>query len=274
MNTKKTFHSCDDLSFVQVAATELTPLMIDWLVARLEGVQVGYDGTSLRTEDEHLVYGGTYSPSTDPALGHVLLEREKIQCRYIDSPGHKFHGLWFAQDCIFRPTEQSVGWSPYGTTYPDLHLGYLTGPTMLVAGLKFIIAKSMAGKTPLPEVCVPAQLAPAKLKRTGKKLLPLMLKRIAAAHRLEVGLHFTPGEVELLALGIITDVDADVTTPVPSACDVTTAASHEERFELMSKRLRVAYKAGLGLECSRIELRMLGMTSLVKSTARAQPSSE
>lgn len=39
--------------------------------------------------------------------------------------------------------------------------------------------------------------------------------------------------------------------------------SHEERFALMSKRIRTAYKANLGLHLSPAEVQMLGMTSLV-----------
>jgi hypothetical protein len=39
--------------------------------------------------------------------------------------------------------------------------------------------------------------------------------------------------------------------------------SHEERFALMSKRIRTAYKANLGLQLSPTEIQMLGMTSLI-----------
>jgi hypothetical protein len=48
--------------------------------------------------------------------------------------------------------------------------------------------------------------------------------------------------------------------------------SHEERFALMSKRIRTAYKANLGLQLSPTEIQMLGMTSLIgmiKPTTRA-----
>lgn len=143
---------------VDVPVAELTPLMIDWLTARSEGVSVKFDGTCIRHCPVPGEYEGMYSPSTNPMDGHPLLEREKIQLRYIDSPGHSWHGLWLAQDCRFRSTDKSVEWSAYGVPYPELALGFLTGPTMLIAGLRFIIAKSRVGKSKIPMVRVPLEL--------------------------------------------------------------------------------------------------------------------
>lgn len=143
---------------VEVAVCELTPIMIDWLTARMEGIQVEFDGTYIRRCPAPYEFGEIYSPSSYPQDGHPLLEREKIQSRYVDSPGHSFHGLWMAQDCRFRSTDSNVGWLEYGRAFPELSLGYLTGPTILIAGLRFIIAKHFVGKSKTPTVRVPAKL--------------------------------------------------------------------------------------------------------------------
>ncbi|HBP1602188.1 TPA: DUF2591 domain-containing protein [Pseudomonas aeruginosa] len=148
---------------VLVAVNSLTTIQIDWLIAQQEGVAVIFDGAYVRyaLADENAL-GAVYSPSTDPAHGHPLLEREKIQLRHIDSEGHSLNGLWLAQDCRFRSTGSSVQWSEYGRSYADLDFGYLSGPTMLIAGLRFIIAKTQVGKTQNPKIEVPRALSKAK----------------------------------------------------------------------------------------------------------------
>ncbi|MFL1449184.1 hypothetical protein ACI77O_12385 [Pseudomonas tritici] len=158
------FHNSDDKELVEIAAANLTPLMIDWLVGIFDGVCVGFDGDSIRVEGEPYEFTGIYSPSTDPSIGHPLLEREKIQARYIDEPGHPKHGSWLAQDCRFRSSSMSVEWRQYGHSYPELALGYMSGPTMLIASMRFIIAKHYVGKSKTPMVRVPKQL----IKRTRK----------------------------------------------------------------------------------------------------------
>jgi len=158
MTTRSTATQEED-RLVEVAAGELTPLMIDWLTARLEGIQVEFDGIHIRHCPVPGKFDGDiYSPSTNPLDGHALLEREKIQSRYVESHSHAFDGLWMAQDCRFRSTGSSVGWVEYGHQYPALALGYLTGPTMLIAGLRFILAKHLVGKRKNPMVRVPAKL--------------------------------------------------------------------------------------------------------------------
>ena len=148
---------------VAVVVNTLTTIQIDWLIAQQEGVAVIFDGAHVRyaLSDENEL-GAIYSPSTDPALGHPLLEREKIQFRHIDCDGHSHHGLWLAQDCRFRPTGRSVEWREYGCSYPEQDFGYLSGPTMMIAGLRFIIAKALAGKTKNPKVQVPGFLCKVK----------------------------------------------------------------------------------------------------------------
>lgn len=158
MNQITTPLESDDGQLIEVEVSQLTIPMIDWIIAREEGVPVEFDGESIRHSPEPYTFEGHYSPSTDPSIGHALLEREKLQVRYIDCPGHAFHGLWMAQDCRFRPTNTSVEWSPYGRPFPANALGYLTGPTMLIAGLRFIIAKYRVGKCKAPVVRVPVNL--------------------------------------------------------------------------------------------------------------------
>ncbi|NVL49901.1 DUF2591 domain-containing protein [Pseudomonas syringae pv. actinidiae] len=165
---------------VEVRVVNLTPLMIDWLTARMEGIQVDFDGTNVRHSPAHNQAGAVYSPSTSPQDGHPIIEREKIQTRYVESPGHKLDGVWLAQDCRFRPSEQSVSWLEYGRQYADLALGYLTGPTILIAGLRFLIAKHHVGKSEAPTVSVPAKLVIKRMRpRPMSPLMEQVLSHIA-----------------------------------------------------------------------------------------------
>jgi hypothetical protein len=158
MQQNNTQQHPDDNELIEVAVSQLSVAMIDWLVAQDEGVPVEFDGECIRHSPEPYTCEERYSPSTDPSIGHPLLEREKLQVRYIDCPGHNFHGLWMAQDCRYSPTSTNVVWSPFGRSIPANDLGYLTGPTMLIAGLRFIIAKHRVGKCKAPAVRVPAKL--------------------------------------------------------------------------------------------------------------------
>lgn len=148
---------------------DLTCTMIDWLISTIEDESVQFDGTCIRYAPAQFSDEGLYSPSSDPCIGHPILEREKIQLRFIESDGHPMDGLWIAQDCRFRAASKSVEWSKYGTTYPDLDLGYLSGPTMLIAGLRFVIAKHLVGKCENPKVMVPAKLKAKKSSKSNLK---------------------------------------------------------------------------------------------------------
>lgn len=151
--------SADKLITVEVR--QLTVPMIDWLIARLEGEHVQFDGSDIRYAPDQFSEEAIYSPATDPSLGQPLMEREKLQVRYIDDPGHSHHGLWLAQDCRFGRTSQHVRWGEFGRSYADLELGYLSGPTMLIAAMRFLIAKHVCGKCLSPAVQVPAYLVEA-----------------------------------------------------------------------------------------------------------------
>lgn len=147
------------IKMIAVPAGDLTPLMLDWLVAGLEDVPVLIKEGSLWHNSSQFGPEGIYAPSTDPATGHIILEREKIQLRYVEEEGHSFHQLWMAKDCRFRPTSGSVEWTRrYGHSYAELEYGHLTGPTMLIAGLRFYVAKAIAGKTKTPMLRVPADI--------------------------------------------------------------------------------------------------------------------
>ncbi|MBD8708465.1 DUF2591 family protein [Pseudomonas sp. CFBP 13711] len=160
MTTKTLQRGADQLA--EVPVSELSAQMIDWLTARSEGAPVEFDGTYIRHCPVLNEYKGIYSPSTNAIDGPPLLEREKIQLRYIDNPGHAGPGLWLAQACRFRATGHSVEWSAYGVPYTELALSYLTGPTMLIAGQRFIIAKTQVGKSNAPMVRVPLELITAE----------------------------------------------------------------------------------------------------------------
>lgn len=148
----------DENQLVEVSVCCITPIMIDWLTAFMEGIQVEFDGSHVRRTQEPSGFGEIYSPSTAPHVGHPLLKRESIQTRHVDSPGHHPRGLWMAQDSRNLSNGQLEEWIEYSPQYPELALGYLTGPTILVAGLRFMIAKHLVRKSQSPMVRVPAYL--------------------------------------------------------------------------------------------------------------------
>jgi hypothetical protein len=128
---------------IKVKTSDLIGPALDSLMAKIEDEPVCFDGEFIRYVPGQFSDEEVYSPSTDPAMGQPIMEREKLQVRFVDSPEHPLHGLWLAQDCRFRPTSQSVGWSPAGKSYADLEIGYLTGPTMLIAAMRFFVYKTL-----------------------------------------------------------------------------------------------------------------------------------
>ena len=136
---------------IKVKAALLTNLALDYLVAQIEGESVKFDGEFIRYAPSQFSDEGVYSPSTDPAIGYVIIEREKIQLRYIDSPDHKLHGLCLAQGCKFRPTDSSVQWKPFGTfSLSPLSTGYLSGPTGLVAAMRYFVCMRLGETVEIP----------------------------------------------------------------------------------------------------------------------------
>lgn len=136
---------------IKIKATHLTNIALDYLVAQIEGESVRFDGEFIRYAPSQFSDEGVYSPSTDPAIGYLIIEREKIQLRFIDSPGHKLHGLCLAQGCLFRPTDTSVQWKPFGTfSVAALDKGYLSGPTGLVAAMRYFVCMRLGDVVEIP----------------------------------------------------------------------------------------------------------------------------
>lgn len=153
------------VKMISIAVANLSTPLIDWLVAGLEGVHVSFEDGLVRHAPGSDLQGAPYSPCPDPSVGHVLLEREKLQLRYICPTGGKMDNLWLAQDCLFRTTSSSVDWLTYGRSYAKLSLGYMTGGTMLIAGMRFMVAKRLCGHGKNPTVQVPAKLV-ARVKKS------------------------------------------------------------------------------------------------------------
>ena len=88
----------DENQLIEVSVCCITPIMIDWLTAFMEGIQVEFDDSHVRRTQEPSGLGETYFPSNAAHVGHPLLKRESIQTRHIGSPGLHPRGLWMAQD--------------------------------------------------------------------------------------------------------------------------------------------------------------------------------
>lgn len=133
--------------------------VLDWMVATLEKEPVQIKGKDVHYGPGQFSDEGLYAPSDDVNIACAIMQRDKIQTRYIDSPGHASHGLWLAQDCRFRPESQSVSWVKFGKSYAELQTGYMSGETMLIAVMRYHVAKHMGLEVEVPKALVDAHKA-------------------------------------------------------------------------------------------------------------------
>lgn len=110
--------------------SNLEGLALDWAVAKCEG-----------KINEASVFGEhwEYSPSTDWALGGLIIEREDISFRKYHNPSSAAHGIYYAKIC--RESGAMVHWS-------KLHS--LTGATALIAAMRCYVASKLGDEVEIP----------------------------------------------------------------------------------------------------------------------------
>jgi hypothetical protein len=136
------------MNMKKVKTRELTGAALDWAVAVCEGRKIAHDpmgfgghtseGGYWVWEDHGIrnpktVYakiGRQYSPSTLPAQGHPIIERELI-CTICPSTGD----FWDARKPTFPPD-------------------YVRGPTPLIAAMRCYVASKMGEEIDIPEELV------------------------------------------------------------------------------------------------------------------------
>lgn len=109
---------------MKIKTSQLVGLPLVWAVAKLENLPVYFDGESLCLHSE-----GNDPPcpafDTDPAQGQPIIERERIDVR------------WTGQEWT---AGKLVKW--------------LTGPTMLIAGLRVHVAANLGEEVDVPDEMV------------------------------------------------------------------------------------------------------------------------
>lgn len=84
--------------------------------------------------------------SVNPAAGQPVLEAEGVGLRAVRRPGHSMDGLWLAA-YDHGNTGSMVQW----VKRKDWHKHYFEGPTMLIAGLRCVVAKRLGNEVDVPE---------------------------------------------------------------------------------------------------------------------------
>lgn len=135
---------------VSANVKDLPLVAIDWLVAQIEGIPVTYTDKAVQHIPGQFVDSAYFCPTEDIQAAYEIINREKLQTRYVDEPGHSLHGLWLAMDCRFRSASSEVGWTPFGRSYAPLCKGYMTGKTIMEAAMRFHVANNLGLVVEIP----------------------------------------------------------------------------------------------------------------------------
>ena len=130
-----------------IKVSEATPIQLDWLVAKCEGVLVQCDS------EEGLIINNIigwipYRPSANWAQGGPIIEREKIDLEFMDN-----FEAWcgsvvreYGQDRESYSDDQDR--ESY-TAEQESFVGY--GPTPLIAAMRCYVASKMGNVVEIPE---------------------------------------------------------------------------------------------------------------------------
>lgn len=113
---------------MKIRVSEATPVQLDWLVAKCEGVEYRYMES----------VGGDYNGrwwwevrkySSDRTQGGPIVDREGIATQ----PSGHIHAWWA---CIGKPDEETLGYE---------------GPTPLIAAMRCYVASKLGDEVEIPE---------------------------------------------------------------------------------------------------------------------------
>lgn len=116
--------------------SELSGAALDWAVAEAEGF-FKKDMASIRDGKVDVFYFDGYTPSTDWALGGVIIEREQM-------------GVWFCDSVIDAETDEVIRelhW--YAEAEGGDHVQ--TGTTPLIAAMRCYVASKLGDEVQIPE---------------------------------------------------------------------------------------------------------------------------
>ena len=124
---------------MKIKVSEASGVQLDWLVAKAEGWNIEDDywitdlnepGTGQPLSD--------FQPTTDPAQGQPILERERIKT------APNLNGSWHGQ--IRHTKSHPLVAHPVLSGWTNQH-----GPTMLTAGLRCFVASKLGDEVEIPE---------------------------------------------------------------------------------------------------------------------------
>lgn len=153
---------------MKVNITEATGSTLDFIVAKCEGVDLTTAWPLVRTkpkaEPEHLILlpGGKTVPtySTDPALAHPIIERERISVRFFDNE------------------PEPMAYAPLGDRQ---HSPWFVGPTALIAAMRCYAATKLGIEVEVPDSLITMQKLQDEHERCRKAFMQDPTPRLGAA---------------------------------------------------------------------------------------------
>jgi hypothetical protein len=144
-------------AMTKVAVATLIGRPLDWAVARCERMDTAI--TPSLSGGWNSVADG-FRPSTDPAWGHPIIDREGIATRK-----HKKSGVWYALALDDAGDNQQMDWveftarggQRYGAASYQVHKRQqrFEGPTSLVAAMRCHVARNLGAEIDVPSVLLP-----------------------------------------------------------------------------------------------------------------------
>lgn len=132
----------------KIKVSEVQGAVLDYLVAVCEGY-TDWCGETEKFLAPCKEYGWVplcdLNYSTDPSKGIPILEQEGINLRAIRKEGHPLNGQWLAA-YDHGNTSTTVQW----VKRLDWPCHFLAGPTLLVAGLRCYVVRSMGEEVEVP----------------------------------------------------------------------------------------------------------------------------
>lgn len=150
------------MDMVRIKVAEATGPALDWLVASIEQQtdnrrtvtkRMGFGPPIARETEPGNGYWMPWAPSTDPAQGHPILEREGINLRAVRKEGHAMNGLWLAMPAFRAGTDTMVKWVRHRFGNPETP-GWWEGPTALIAGLRCFVASRLGNEVEVPATLI------------------------------------------------------------------------------------------------------------------------
>jgi hypothetical protein len=138
----------------KISTREALPPVLDWLVAKCQNQEVVFSKGVLRYPPGQFSLEEVYSPSTDPAQGWEIIDKDDISVFGIE------HGL--NSFMTYGATLKLLGASPLrtksgedcGRIFYVYNIDAVTGPTKLIAAMRAKALRHLGEEVEVPEELV------------------------------------------------------------------------------------------------------------------------